>query len=81
MLYKYNIQYIKTLDLAFESSIDFGQWDDAKRFGMELVEGYRYVFALMALNVCCKLVFQDVLWRNTPVARVFVFESRENPGV
>lgn len=41
VLYKYNIQHVKILDLAFESSIDLGQWDDARLFGTELIEGYR----------------------------------------
>lgn len=40
ILHKFNIYHIKILDLAFESSIDFGQFEEAKDFGIELDEAY-----------------------------------------
>ncbi|KAF2894223.1 hypothetical protein ILUMI_11948 [Ignelater luminosus] len=41
VLHKLNIQHVRILDSAFESSIDFGQWEDAIQFGTELIFGYR----------------------------------------
>jgi hypothetical protein len=32
---------VKVLDLAFESSIEMGQWEQAVEFGQELVAGYQ----------------------------------------
>lgn len=42
VLYKFNIYRVKVLDMTFESSIEFGQWEEAKQFGTELIEGYMY---------------------------------------
>ncbi|KAL3280383.1 hypothetical protein HHI36_017870 [Cryptolaemus montrouzieri] len=40
LFHKFNIKYVKTLDLAFESSIDFGKFEDAKKFGFHLIEPF-----------------------------------------
>lgn len=36
-----NILRVKALDAAFESAIDVGSWEDAKRLGEEVEPGYR----------------------------------------
>ncbi|KAK9498342.1 hypothetical protein O3M35_002996 [Rhynocoris fuscipes] len=41
IFHKDNILYVKTLDLAFEASIQLGMWEDALLMGDELAEGYR----------------------------------------
>lgn len=41
VLYKYHLKHIKTLDLAFEASIDLGKFDDALEYGLELIECYQ----------------------------------------
>lgn len=38
-----NILRVKALDTAFESAIDVGSWEDAKRLGEEVEPGYRLV--------------------------------------
>lgn len=40
-LHQMNIYRLKTLDLAFESAIDVGKWDEALRYGNELIPGFR----------------------------------------
>lgn len=40
-LHPFNVWYLKTLDLAFESSIDAGKWDEALEYGNELIPGFR----------------------------------------
>ncbi|KAJ3664643.1 hypothetical protein Zmor_000196 [Zophobas morio] len=40
VLHKYNIKHVKTLDLAFQSSIDFQKWDFARTLALELVDAY-----------------------------------------
>lgn len=40
-LHPFNVWYLKTLDLAFESSIDVGKWDEALEYGNELIPGFR----------------------------------------
>ncbi|RZC32557.1 histone-lysine N-methyltransferase SMYD3 [Asbolus verrucosus] len=40
VLHRFNIKYVKTLDLAFQSSIDFQKWDSARIFALELVDAY-----------------------------------------
>jgi len=36
-----DLLHVKVLDLAFESSIELGQWEQALEFGQELVLGYQ----------------------------------------
>jgi SET and MYND domain-containing protein len=36
-----DLLHVKVLDLAFESSIEMGQWIQAAEFGQELVAGYQ----------------------------------------
>lgn len=43
VLHKLNRQYVRTLDLGFQASIDFGQWKDAQVFATELIDGYKYI--------------------------------------
>lgn len=40
VLHKLNIYHVKILDMTFESSIEFGQWNEAIKYGTELIEGY-----------------------------------------
>lgn len=40
VLNKSHLRHIKTLDLAFEGSIDLGDFDSALKYGLELVDGY-----------------------------------------
>ncbi|KAJ8985596.1 hypothetical protein NQ317_015087 [Molorchus minor] len=41
VLYKYNIKHIKILDLTFDSCIDFGKFENATKYGLELIKSYR----------------------------------------
>lgn len=41
ILHQMNIYRLKTLDLAFESAIDVGKWDEALRYGNDLIPGFR----------------------------------------
>lgn len=41
VLYKNNIKHIKMKDLAFDSSIDFGKFEDALEYGLELVDSFQ----------------------------------------
>lgn len=41
VLHRMNIYRLKTLDLAFESAIDVGKWDEALRYGNDLIPGFR----------------------------------------
>lgn len=41
ILHQMNIYRLKTLDLAFESAIDVGKWDEALRYGNDLLPGFR----------------------------------------
>ncbi|KAF5279535.1 hypothetical protein FQR65_LT03357 [Abscondita terminalis] len=41
VLHHLNIQHVRILDSAFESSIDFRQWDDARKFGVALIPGFK----------------------------------------
>lgn len=44
ILHQFNVSFLKTLDLAFESAIDVEKWDDALEFGQELLPGFRLVY-------------------------------------
>lgn len=41
ILHPYNVWYLKTLDIAFETAIDAGKWDEACEYGTELLPGFR----------------------------------------
>jgi hypothetical protein len=41
VLHKFNIKHVKTLDLAFQSSIDFQKWDFARTYALELVDAFQ----------------------------------------
>lgn len=41
VLHKLNVFRLKTLDLAFESAIDVGKWDEALEYGVDLIPGFR----------------------------------------
>jgi SET and MYND domain-containing protein len=36
-----DLLHVKVLDLAFESSIEMGQWEEAAEYGQELVPGFQ----------------------------------------
>lgn len=40
LVYKFNLKHLKILDLAFESCIEFQQFDEAVKFGLELINGF-----------------------------------------
>ncbi|XP_018566236.1 histone-lysine N-methyltransferase SMYD3 [Anoplophora glabripennis] len=40
LLYKYNVKHVKMLDMAFESSIEFGKFQDATQYGLQLIKSY-----------------------------------------
>ncbi|KAK4881149.1 hypothetical protein RN001_004468 [Aquatica leii] len=68
VLHRLNIQHVRILDSAFESSIDFGQWDDAKKFGIALIPGFRKylgdihpLLGLLYLKLAKILAFQGDL--------------------
>lgn len=39
-LYKYNVKHVKILDLAFDSSIEFGKFDEATKYGLQLIKSF-----------------------------------------
>lgn len=41
LLHSLNILHVKTLDLAFESSIQMGFWDEAEDYGILLIPGFK----------------------------------------
>ncbi|KAB0800288.1 hypothetical protein PPYR_06028 [Photinus pyralis] len=66
VLHNLNIQHVRILDSAFESSIDFGQWDDAKIFGISLIAGYRKylgdthpLLGILYLKLAKILIYQE----------------------
>lgn len=36
-----NLWHVKTLDMAFESAIDIGKWDEALTYGKQLIPGFK----------------------------------------
>lgn len=42
IFHPHNINHVKILDLAFESAIIMEQWKESLKYGVLLVEGYRY---------------------------------------
>lgn len=38
-----NINHVKILDLAFESAIKMEQWKESLKYGILLIDGYKYV--------------------------------------
>ncbi|KAF5299334.1 hypothetical protein FQA39_LY02507 [Lamprigera yunnana] len=68
VLHDLNIQHVRILDSAFESSIDFGQWDEAKQFGVALISGFKKylgnmhpLLGLVYLKLAKILVYQEDL--------------------
>ncbi|XP_068910338.1 histone-lysine N-methyltransferase SMYD3 isoform X2 [Tenebrio molitor] len=47
VLHKFNIKHVKTLDLAFQSSIDFQKWDFARTYALELVDAFHKYYGQM----------------------------------
>lgn len=45
-----NINHVKILDLAFESAIKMEQWKESLKYGILLIEGYRYVIKLKCFH-------------------------------
>lgn len=43
VLHRFNVLFLKTLDMAFESAIDVAKWDQALEYGHELLPGFRLV--------------------------------------
>ncbi|XP_026276432.1 histone-lysine N-methyltransferase SMYD3 isoform X2 [Frankliniella occidentalis] len=46
LVHPMNLQRIKALDTAFESAIDVGSWEDAKKLGEEVEPGYRQYYGI-----------------------------------
>ncbi|CAG9857676.1 unnamed protein product [Phyllotreta striolata] len=40
VFYKKNVKHIKTLDLAFDSSVEFGKFDEAIEYGLRIVDSF-----------------------------------------
>ncbi|KAJ8931425.1 hypothetical protein NQ314_015664 [Rhamnusium bicolor] len=40
ILYKYNVKHVKILDLAFDSSIELGKFEEATDYGLELIKSF-----------------------------------------
>ncbi|CAH1986255.1 unnamed protein product [Acanthoscelides obtectus] len=66
LLYKYNIRHVKILDLAFDSCIDFGKFDDATQYGLKLVNSFHKYYGkkhpltgLLHLKLGKLLMYQD----------------------
>uniref|UniRef100_A0A6P7GVB7 Histone-lysine N-methyltransferase SMYD3-like n=1 Tax=Diabrotica virgifera virgifera TaxID=50390 RepID=A0A6P7GVB7_DIAVI len=66
ILYKYNVKHIKTLDLAFDSSIEFGKFEEATEYGLQLIKSfYEYygnvhpMVGLLHLKLTKLLLHQD----------------------
>ncbi|XP_072385972.1 histone-lysine N-methyltransferase SMYD3 isoform X2 [Diabrotica undecimpunctata] len=66
VLYKYNVKHIKTLDLAFDSSIEFGKFEEATEYGLQLIKSfYEYygnvhpMIGLLHLKLAKLLLHQD----------------------
>ncbi|XP_074028951.1 SET and MYND domain containing, class 3 isoform X3 [Leptinotarsa decemlineata] len=66
VLYKYNVKHVKMLDLVFDSSIEFGKFDEALKYGLELIIGlYEYygkmhpMTGLLHLKLAKLLLYQD----------------------
>ncbi|XP_050506253.1 histone-lysine N-methyltransferase SMYD3 isoform X1 [Diabrotica virgifera virgifera] len=66
ILYKYNVKHIKTLDLAFDSSIEFGKFEEATEYGLQLIKSfYEYygnvhpMVGLLHLKLAKLLLHQD----------------------
>lgn len=49
-----NINHIKILDLAFESAIKMEQWKESLKYGILLIEGYRYTLTIVVNNLISK---------------------------
>ncbi|XP_055638073.1 histone-lysine N-methyltransferase SMYD3 [Toxorhynchites rutilus septentrionalis] len=41
ILHYYNVWYLKTLDLTFESAINMDKWEEAIGYGLRLIEGFK----------------------------------------
>lgn len=41
VLHPLNLWHVKTLDAAFESSIALAKWNDAMKYGNQLISGFR----------------------------------------
>lgn len=50
ILHPLNVLHVKTLDLAFESAINVGKFDEALAFGNELVPGFTLVYLLYVVS-------------------------------
>ncbi|XP_060526173.1 histone-lysine N-methyltransferase SMYD3-like isoform X2 [Cylas formicarius] len=65
VLFKFHLKHVKVLDLAFESAIDLGLFDEALQYGLELIEAYRKYYpeihplrGLLHLKLCKLLLYE-----------------------
>lgn len=79
VLHQMNIYRLKTLDLAFESAIDVGKWDEALRYGNDLIPGFRYV--LRHANAKRKRIFTGILRTMHSFCRKYNGESNPLLGL
>jgi len=56
-----NINHVKILDLAFESAIKMEQWKESLKYGILLIDGYRFVVI--------SIIYQQ---RQTDVQSLFI---------
>ncbi|KAL7303539.1 hypothetical protein TKK_0003702 [Trichogramma kaykai] len=44
VMHPLNIQHIRTVESAFDASVNLGYWDDAENYGNELIPGYLHYY-------------------------------------
>jgi len=50
IFHSHNINHIKILDLAFESAIKMEQLKESLKYGILLIDGYRYIILLSIIQ-------------------------------
>lgn len=55
-----NINHVKILDLAFESAIQMEQWKESLKYGILLINGYRYIYIFIFSNNTIKLKIMNI---------------------
>lgn len=40
VLHTFNIQYVRTLEAAFDASVNLNSWEEAEHYGKRLIPGY-----------------------------------------
>ncbi|XP_055700421.1 histone-lysine N-methyltransferase SMYD3 isoform X2 [Phlebotomus papatasi] len=78
ILHRMNLWHTKTLDLAFESSIEMGKWQDARSFGQLLLPGFRKYngdFNPLYGLLCLKMGKIELYLEHVKEAREYLLEA------